>query len=268
MRMGSTSSFSLAFNLAFKMTAKQVIIRSSDMVDFTMNKNNLEFFTGSFPSADACAESGDPIPLIESSKILQLLFEFVEQKPPPTLDGISFDDLLRLAEAAEKYIVYSALTICKIKLREFISSNPVEILTLAVKHNHSDLIVALYPLLMDKPLPEVAPILGSGSFQYFAHWSLQNSRWSEALNTATRSANDHGNCPWWGYNMAQILYQLDKPSRLTQPHLGDIFQNFLSNPHHNTCCRSAVSQWEADITAKVKDIPEFSLDLRLWGEDG
>ncbi|KIK62523.1 hypothetical protein GYMLUDRAFT_41984 [Collybiopsis luxurians FD-317 M1] len=235
------------------------VIQSSDLVELRISKSNLEFFTRGFPPAGTSAEPGEVVSLTESSQTLRLLFEFVEQKPPPTLDRVDFYDLLLLAEAAEKYVVYSAITICRLKLREFLSKNPKEILDFAARHNdYTDFITALYPILMDTPLAEIATVLPLTS-RYFTRWSLQSSRWSGALITATRLQNDHGNCPWWGHNMMQILRQLDKPSRLTQPHLRKAFKDFVEEKSHRSCCVAAFSRWEQDIIQVVDKIPEFSI---------
>ncbi|KAF9060775.1 hypothetical protein BDP27DRAFT_1236246, partial [Rhodocollybia butyracea] len=93
-------------------------IQSSDNVLFKMNKKELEMFSGAFPSADSLVELGKPVELPEDSETLGVLFKFMHCDTHPTLDDVAFDTMMRLAEAAEKYHVYSAIPIYKLNLRQ------------------------------------------------------------------------------------------------------------------------------------------------------
>jgi hypothetical protein len=93
-----------------------VIIQSCDNIDFYLHKRNLEFSTGGFPFA-ATPTNGEVVHLLESSSTLELLFQFVYPQRHPSLDRLEFDGLIALAEAAEKYEVYGALTACHLTLR-------------------------------------------------------------------------------------------------------------------------------------------------------
>ncbi|KIK62522.1 hypothetical protein GYMLUDRAFT_503373 [Collybiopsis luxurians FD-317 M1] len=253
----------VATTLKMLKEADIVVIQSSDMVEFPISKSNLEYFTEGFPPAETSTKPGEVVSLTETSQTLRLLCAFVDRKPPPTLDDIDIDDLFLLAKAAEKYVVYNAITICRLKLsehfsREFLSKNPKEILGFAAEYHYTDVITALYPILMDTPLTEIAAILPSTS-RYFAHWSLQSFRWTDALVTAIRLGNDH-NCQWWGNYVLQILRRLDKPSCLTQPHLRSIFRENVPNWQH-TCCFAESSRWEQNINQLVNKIPKFSISI-------
>jgi hypothetical protein len=57
------------------------------------------------------------IQLPEKSVILDLLFQFCYPERHPELYDLKFDVLAELAEAAEKYKVFSAISICKIVMR-------------------------------------------------------------------------------------------------------------------------------------------------------
>ena len=60
---------------------------------------------------------GEIVPLAESADTLELLFQFCYPSPYPFLGGVEFDVLALLAEAAEKYQVFSAMNICKIYMK-------------------------------------------------------------------------------------------------------------------------------------------------------
>lgn len=94
-----------------------VIIRSCDNIDFHVHKRHLEFATGGFPPADTPSSLGEIVRLSESSSTLEILFQFVYPQRHPSLDKLAFEELLEVAEAAEKYEVYGALSACHLILR-------------------------------------------------------------------------------------------------------------------------------------------------------
>ena len=53
------------------------------------------------------------VQLPENSVILDLLFQFCYPERHPELNDLDFGILVELAEAAEKYEVFSAISICK-----------------------------------------------------------------------------------------------------------------------------------------------------------
>jgi hypothetical protein len=57
------------------------------------------------------------IHLAETAKILELLFQFCYPNRHPDVEALEFDVLALLAEAAEKYQVFSAMNICRILMR-------------------------------------------------------------------------------------------------------------------------------------------------------
>ena len=63
------------------------------------------------------AKSDVVIQLPEKSVILDLLFQFCYPERQPELNDLAFDILAELAEAAEKYKVFSATSICRIGMK-------------------------------------------------------------------------------------------------------------------------------------------------------
>jgi len=57
------------------------------------------------------------VPLPEQALILELLFQFTTPQVPPDIEEITFPHLLELAQAAEKYVVHSAIRICIMKMK-------------------------------------------------------------------------------------------------------------------------------------------------------
>jgi len=98
---------------------RDVVFKSSDNVLFHVESKNLERYAAIFPLENHLLPSmtTDVVPLSENSTTLELLFQFIRPDSPPDLRGINdFVMLFALAEAAEKYIVYSARTICAVRL--------------------------------------------------------------------------------------------------------------------------------------------------------
>ncbi|KAF9066350.1 ATP synthase regulation protein NCA2-domain-containing protein [Rhodocollybia butyracea] len=129
-----------------------VIFRSSDGVLFFVHKDALGYCSGGFPDGDAITVDPEPVPLTESSSVLEILFQFVYPRKQPALDDMKFSLFLAVAEAAEKYEVYFAMNICQLRMN---LSN----LWFCWKHNYPYLIAAASPLLIGKPLTEIARVL-------------------------------------------------------------------------------------------------------------
>jgi hypothetical protein len=96
-------------------TDAEVAFQSDDGVLFHIHRKYLEANTEGFPPAGFETE-GDAVKLSEQSTTLELLFQFIYPARHPDLASLDFDTLAPLAEAAEKYQVYSAMNICKIRM--------------------------------------------------------------------------------------------------------------------------------------------------------
>ncbi|KAJ3904782.1 hypothetical protein F5879DRAFT_800987 [Lentinula edodes] len=133
-----------------------VVVRSSDNVEFRLHKKNLECTTGAFPPAGTPVHIDEIVRLTESAATLEILFQFIHPRRIPSLESLDFDSLLPLAEAAEKYEVA-----CEAELRKFLRTNPKQILEFSVKHNRTELFEKIKPIMisMDTPLSEVIDIL-------------------------------------------------------------------------------------------------------------
>ncbi|THU77236.1 hypothetical protein K435DRAFT_878109 [Dendrothele bispora CBS 962.96] len=112
-----------------------VIFSSSDDVLFHVHKKNLEFCSGGFPPAGTPSDTDEAVPLTEKASTLELLFAFVYPQRHPGLNDMSFDALLDLAEAAEKYEVYFAMSLCTLKMKEYVSTHAPKIFGFAAEHD-------------------------------------------------------------------------------------------------------------------------------------
>lgn len=100
-----------------------ITLESSDGVLYKVHRKNLELHSEGFASADAISaasydsEGLETVHLSESSAVLGLLLQYMYRQRQPDLTHVEFRILADLAEAAEKYEVYSAMTVCSMHMR-------------------------------------------------------------------------------------------------------------------------------------------------------
>lgn len=97
-----------------------IVIISSDGRAISAHKANLGQFSNGFPphdGSDTSAETGrgllERVSLQEKGDVLRLLLQFMHHTLLPDLDEVPFEVLAGLAEAAEKYGVFSAIALSK-----------------------------------------------------------------------------------------------------------------------------------------------------------
>jgi hypothetical protein len=89
---------------------------SSDGILFHVHKLNLKASAGGF-AAPEFETPGEIIRLAETALTLELLFQFCYPDYHPDVEKLEFTEFTDLAEAAEKHQVFSAMNICKIRMR-------------------------------------------------------------------------------------------------------------------------------------------------------
>ncbi|RDB27139.1 hypothetical protein Hypma_004596 [Hypsizygus marmoreus] len=151
-----------------------VTFRSSDRILFNIHRKNLETNTAGFPPGEFSTKD-EIVDLTEDSTTLELLFQFVYPKRHPDLDSIPFIHLARVAEAAEKYEVFPAVNICKIRMRGVLPRHPLEIACYADRHGYRDIIKEVEQPLLDIPLEEtvegLTPSMVVGFVQFYQSWN-------------------------------------------------------------------------------------------------
>ncbi|RXW19050.1 hypothetical protein EST38_g6812 [Candolleomyces aberdarensis] len=99
-----------------------IVFVSSDGVRFGLHSKNLEVGSGGFPPVVEGNGAGliatTPVPLPEPCDVLEPLFSFLyPEKWPHGIEMYFSDELLDIAEAAEKYQIYGAKYHCHGKLK-------------------------------------------------------------------------------------------------------------------------------------------------------
>eukprot|EP00918_Siedleckia_nematoides_P004324 GHVU01009636.1.p1 GENE.GHVU01009636.1~~GHVU01009636.1.p1 ORF type:complete len:219 (-),score=1.12 GHVU01009636.1:104-760(-) len=79
------------------------------------------------------------VSLSETSSVLELMLQYVYLQPQPDLLGVDWEVMKQLAEAVEKYEIYSAIGVCSHRMRETIAEHPIDVLLYSVRHKYSEI---------------------------------------------------------------------------------------------------------------------------------
>ncbi|TRM57641.1 hypothetical protein BD626DRAFT_208048 [Schizophyllum amplum] len=133
-----------------------IFLQSSDGILTGAHTRNLETFGEAFPSSSLAAPPSEPIVLDEPADVLQLLMHFMHLIPQPSLEGRSFELVLRFAEAVDKYGVHAADQLCWLKMRDHAETNSLEVLQYAARLNLYDLLDIAAPHTLRYTFSEIA----------------------------------------------------------------------------------------------------------------
>ncbi|KAF5380011.1 hypothetical protein D9615_006299 [Tricholomella constricta] len=161
-------------------TDADVTFRSSDGVLFNIHLLNLKANTEGFVPPEN-ATFGDIADLTETSATLEMLFQFIYPARHPELEAVNFVLLEDLAEAAEKYQVYAAMNICKIRMKKTLPAHASEVMFYAMKHGYPDIMDMAAPLLIAKSLKESCSNI---PIQYILPWIRYHDTWLQVLQRA------------------------------------------------------------------------------------
>jgi hypothetical protein len=198
----------------------------------------------------------------ETAKTLELLLQFIYPRPQPDLAHVEFTDLVPLAEAAEKWKIYAAMTPCNMVMRVFVDLFPLQILKYATLHGYNQLMCTAAKLTLDLPSDEVFNVLPPA---IFIRWVIYRDKIRLARDTNTPkwlpppdiSGNlkrgAHAKCDRWDSFVAAV-----KPffnSCVEKLNISDLFcmKRFLvyGCPH----CESRLKLWHQQL-----------VEIHKWGE--
>lgn len=145
--------------------------KSCDDTLFHIHRKNLETNAGGFPPEEFDTRQ-EVVSLTETASTLELLFQFIYPQRHPDLEFTEFELLYPLVEAVEKYEVYSAINICKIRMRylcsliflnnppnshcrSFVKKRSIAVMLYAAKHGYHDIVGETAPLLLHTPMDEI-----------------------------------------------------------------------------------------------------------------
>ncbi|KAI0317803.1 hypothetical protein OF83DRAFT_96974 [Amylostereum chailletii] len=148
-----------------------ITLQSSDKVLFKVHRRNLAAYSEAFPGEEV-PSAGEIVHLSENSATLELLLQFMAKQRHPIVRGLPFNTVAPLAEAAEKYQVYSAVSVCHLYMQDNLRIYPLGVLNYAMRHDYPTLCDGAAPLTVDEPLDIALEILGPMHFISWVKCSL------------------------------------------------------------------------------------------------
>ncbi|KZP03990.1 hypothetical protein FIBSPDRAFT_381448 [Athelia psychrophila] len=155
-----------------------ISFRSCDGILFKVHCANLKVCSEGLSPPEGTTTEAEVVSLTEDGATLELLFQHMYPQRQPDLRKFEFKQLADLAEAAEKYQVYTAMEICHARMEEAYPQHPFEVMMYAMKHGYAD--------LMDKSelkALEVSPTTAFESFkpEVYIAWTRYYAQWLDLL---------------------------------------------------------------------------------------
>ncbi|KAK7462726.1 hypothetical protein VKT23_007313 [Stygiomarasmius scandens] len=241
----------------FDKTDGTIAFRSSDNMIFHINPKYLEITTEGFPPSDfVSTPSSEAVSLAEKSDVLELLFQFTCPRVPPNLDGIGFSLVLEVAEAAEKYVVYNAITICTMRMKDFLPQEALRVFQFAGEYDHENLIDIVAPLLVHKPFSDVAYSIPSKL--HFA-WSMYREQWLQTLYHISFWATDVDLCHCYqsrdhNSRWKRRVWEVQNQIAINPPDILK-FRQLLDETTLGTC--QGYTHWLDEVDAEIKQMRDF-----------
>lgn len=140
--------------------------------------------------------------LSETSSVLELMFQYMYLQPQPDLREVEWSVMKELAEAVEKYEIYSAIGVCSHRMRfahsnpffaphvltklprECISEHPIDVLLYSVRHKYTEIMNESAEATLDIPPYTMLSCVPSDIF----------AAWVRRYLTFIDSENAHASC--------------------------------------------------------------------------
>ncbi|KAF9472945.1 hypothetical protein BDN70DRAFT_997913 [Pholiota conissans] len=203
----------------FNSPTGDVTFISSDLVLFKLHSTHLNVNSMGFANFSENTIVGkELVPLAEHSTILDVLFQFIEPPPEsrefrqPLVGSLKPELLFKLAEAAEKYIVYAAMNVCITRMQQLVKEYPLEALNHSAMHGYRDLADEAAKNSLLRPLDQVAiKLTGPGVIQrYLIYLSKYQEPAKKAISRFEGILLDPMQCPVWIYAYAKYRQQVDR----------------------------------------------------------
>ncbi|KAL1686621.1 hypothetical protein GGG16DRAFT_128586 [Schizophyllum commune] len=230
-----------------------IVLRSIDHVLFNVHRVNLRVNTTGPFSEDFHAPKGDVADLTEDAETLELLFSFVYAKQHRTLSNLPFGKQLRLAEAAEKYGVVPAMTVCRLLFEYICKDHPLEILVFAYTHHHLELLDACASRVIGTPIKKVYAVIPSSLYHAWVliSGSLRSSESSaEWIFVCTTSAMP--------LKISRKRHIMKLPSATRRLTMNPIRSGTCKNGHHTGELRMVIQSWTSSLRTRIASLPSLS----------
>ena len=95
-----------------------ITFKSCDDVLFKVYRKYLDAHSEGFGPPNGCitVDEDEIVALSETAEVLELIFQYMYPMRQPDLKKVEYTTLASLSETAEKYQVFSAMEICKLRM--------------------------------------------------------------------------------------------------------------------------------------------------------
>jgi hypothetical protein len=96
-----------------------VVIKSLDGRLFGAHSENLAAHSEGFPPACFVSPEStrDPVELTETSDVIEVMLKYMHNSRLATLEELSVTQVTDLADAAEKYLIYPLMEVCRLHIK-------------------------------------------------------------------------------------------------------------------------------------------------------
>lgn len=246
-----------------------IVLVSSDGCRFGMHSKNLGEFSGGFPLHITPAD-GEEVQMPDlDSKALTLFLQYVHHHRQPDLSNVPFKTLRELAEAVEKYDVYSATEICKAHMVLSVSDHCVEVFQYAAKHDYRKLMddAALIAVQNKSWNREISMRLYEYHPDIQVAWPRFNEHWRDSFNICYNEPHPvlhpggKEDCGKWRKFRNVVVAQVKREIAVFSSFDGIVegAKHYLKDCRH--CCIRA-DRWIGQVQGRVWDMPKFTSFLK------
>ncbi|KAI0710363.1 hypothetical protein C8Q72DRAFT_799343 [Fomitopsis betulina] len=238
-----------------------ITILSSDSVEFKVHRSKLHTHSEIFPG-DELGSINETVCLSEDAATLSLLFLYMSEQPRPDLRLIDFEQVSKLAEAAEKYRVFPAMEVCKTFMWSSASDWPTYVLHHAVRHWHEEQYNEILPKTFAAPRATYCQASAlSGSLV-----GLYRDAWSKALLDARNPPPPGGilhkggasECDFWHlFAVATIADIGSEPDALVR--IPAILEKNCEKLQGCRVCKLRVQEWRRRVQQSITGLPRFRI---------
>ncbi|KAJ4484450.1 hypothetical protein C8R41DRAFT_449943 [Lentinula lateritia] len=167
----------------FDSASADMTLQSSDNVIFKVHRLNLEMHSQVFADAGGSTVGtveNEIVSLSETSEVLELMLQYVYLQPQPDLQKVEWELMKDLAEAVEKYEIYSAIGVCSQRMRERLYEHPIDVLLFSVRHKYTGMMNESAEATLDIP---PYTMLSCVPPNVFAAWVCQLCIFSDIISS-------------------------------------------------------------------------------------
>ncbi|KAJ3770199.1 hypothetical protein FB446DRAFT_745035 [Lentinula raphanica] len=190
-------------------------LQSSDNVLFKVHRVNLEMHSQVFADAGGSTVGtveNEIVSLSETSEVLELMLQYVYLQPQPDLREVEWEVMKELAEAVEKYEIYSAIGVCSQRMRECVSDHPIEVLLFSVRHKYTNMMNESAEATLDIPPYTMLSCLPSDVFAAWVEYQQNHHALLAKEFTRFGPSRSHrgvsASCEYWHEHYALIAAML------------------------------------------------------------